>query len=393
MGGILFQDSCGGCGSLGPFDRRKAGQRYLPQLRRGIVSDVRPGLVHAVSCAQETPQVDIAGTKVASQESAAAKLDLYWIRDSAVCALLGNTGGNFSEAVPDAAPNAWSVFGNAEQLPLSECRRPHEFVVVHKGHYAFLSNVIASLPALPGRNFSLTFCVNSNNTIRFSCYRARHKNGETHFVAPTDYERVFFRGPVGLHESPRTFETLDYAYLPLIQNETECATFLTVSSYGVRTDSGDCVHLYRYALFKEYPEMWNWYEDYRDGVTDNAFYDCQFGADPELWNYPTREEVSRCADYAPRVACSTVSVDSEAHAPYFYAGRDIGEMTQNSMDRESCHPHNTDDYGSSDSAGEYHSIYYTRAAKYGGAALLWPWWASSCAYCCVCTFVGIAVPK
>ncbi|KAK8775383.1 hypothetical protein V5799_031273 [Amblyomma americanum] len=310
-----------------------------------------------------------AGTKVASQESAAAKLDLYWIRDYAVCALLANTGGNFSEAVPDAAPNAWSFFGNAEQLPLSECRRPHEFVVVHKGHYAFLSNVIASLPALPGRNFSLTFCVNSNNTIRFSCYRVRHKNGETHFVAPTDYERVFFRGPVGLHESPRTFETLDYAYLQLIQNETECATFLTVSSYGVRTDSGDCVHLYHYALFKDYPEVWNWYEGYRDGVTDNAFYDCQFGSAPELWNYPTREEVSRCSDYAPRVACSTVSVDSEARAPYFYAGRDIGEMTQNSMDRESCHPHSTDDYGSSDSAGEYHGIYYTRAAKYGGGGV------------------------
>lgn len=278
-------------------------------------------------------------TSAAIEGSDSAKFGLYRVRNSSICAAVVNTGRNSSLDELDKTPDPGVMFGNAEKLPLSECRHTRDFVIVQQGRYALLSNTDV-VAALLGRNYSFTFCVNTEYRIDFSCY----KSGKTYFVAPTDYGRVLIRGPVGFYTCPQSFEALYGEHVSLIQDKRQCATFLTVSTYGVRTDSGDCVHLFRYALFKEYPEVWNGCQRYAEAGTGNSSFDCQFGAAPEPWNYPTREEVSRCADYAPRVACSSLHFDSKADARYFYAGRGLGEMTQNKVDNESCQPLSTDDF-------------------------------------------------
>ncbi|KAK8765915.1 hypothetical protein V5799_007303 [Amblyomma americanum] len=260
------------------------------------------------------------------------------------------------------------MFGNAEKLPLSSCRHPHDFVIVQRGRYALLSNTDV-LASFIGRNYSYTFCVNSKQTIDFSCYRVSGRNGVTYFVAPTDYDRVLIRGPVSFYKCPQTYEAIYDQQLPLIRDRRQCATFLTVSSYGVRTDSGDCILLYRYALFKDYPEVWNGCQRYSGGVIGNASFDCRFRAAPEPWNYPTREEVSRCAEYAIRVACNWVKLDSKADARYFYAGRGMGEMTQNKMDRKRCQPFSADLVFSSSASWRGGSHYRKTAAAVGGGSV------------------------
>lgn len=284
------------------------------------------------------PQTD---AKATSYGSVTATLDLYSVRGSSICALLGNTGALYSEAWFGGTPDPWPVFGNAEVLPLSECRHPHDFAYVDAGSYVFLSNLTEEI-ILDARNYTFTFCVNAERAVlRFSCYRVHGQNGETYFVAPADYHRVLIRGPVGYHECPRAFEGLLDNQRPLFENEHECATFLTVSSYGVRADNGECVRLARYALFKDYPEVWNGCQRYAEAGYGNAFYDCQFGPNSEPWNYPTQNEVTHCADRVRRVACSAV-FDMKADARFFYPGRGKGEMTQNKFDKERCQELSTD---------------------------------------------------
>ncbi|XP_077491175.1 uncharacterized protein LOC144101831 [Amblyomma americanum] len=290
-----------------------------------------------------------------------AKFGMYSVRNNSICAAVVHTGANSSETELGETPNSKDIFGNAEKLPLSKCRHPHDFVIVQEGRYALLSKTDV-LASFIGRNYSYTFCVNSKQTIDFSCYRVSDRNGVTYFVAPTDYDRVLIRGPVGFYKCPQTYESLYDDQLSLIRDERQCATFLTVSSYGVRTDTGDCVLLYRYALFKDYPEVWNGCQRYSVGVNGNASYDCRFRAAAEPWNYPTREEVSRCAEYAIRVECSSVKFDSEADSRYFYAGHGMGEMTQNKIDRDSCQALGVEGFVTVGS--------YSRAATIGGCGIL-----------------------
>ncbi|KAK8765916.1 hypothetical protein V5799_007304 [Amblyomma americanum] len=314
----------------------------------------------------------------ASSDSVLAPFGLYSIRGSSICAALENTSARFFKAVSNATPDSGLLFENAQQLPLSKCGRPQDIIFVDEGRYKLLWNAIDGT-RFHERNYTVTLCVNANHaSFNLSCYRLRDQNGETYFVAPTDYKQVFFRGPVSFHSCPQAFEVLGDASLSLIENETACATFLTVSSYGVRTDSGDCVHLYRYALFKDYPEVWNGCQRYAEADSENAFYDCKFVPHTEPWNYPTQDEVSYCADRVRPVECSSVKFDSEADTRYFYAGRGKGEMTQNKFDRERCLQPSTDDYGSSSPSGESAGSYFNPYVLAGGIVI------------CV-TVIGIAI--